>query len=78
MLQDVYETNNCVNEALFEEALTSTKAELGVSPNNGISALFEASMTSLIEFKDEIMGITRDDREDATTSISEDSYPIIE
>ena len=47
-------------------------------PNVWTSALSEASIMSLIEFKDEIMGITRDSREDATTSIFEASYPKIE
>ena len=47
-------------------------------PNVRMSALSEASIMSLIEFKDEKTGITRDGREDATTSIFEALYRKIE
>ena len=61
-----------------KEALTSTKMELAASPNVGMSILSEISIMSLIEYKDEITGITRDGLEDATMSASEESYPKIE
>ena len=56
-------TLNYATKASSLEAFTSTEVELWVGLNDVMKAFFEASTTSLIEFKDEIKEIIRDELE---------------